>query len=514
MNSWKPVISKKHNNDSKIKIKPVQIGVSGGSTTTAVVQDDSKRKEILASIYNWDTPVTLNSVPIGHSKAETVTIDATKGSVLFINDFFRSNINSLIAGLTRCDNTFFVSIGDKVGVLTPWAKHFSNITSTPKEDKALLQNIYLILQDRSEGTIPVDMTIFLFVNNIQSFTDEMLEMMEVIVNKGSKYGVFIVATTDIIGAKSVEESIPSFSVKILCDFKTSLIVEENTTFTPYDIPVSEIELTDVTNAVVNSSYLHMKQFVLYNAIEDRMNDGLVISDAVIDVLSETDDIFAKIQHLSEEDTTELLNILTDKANRELLAALAGSINTIGELIVSLGKIIKGEKPEALGYVHVDIPKLDIDTTVDDTKVKVFTDDEIDAIFNESIKAGMWQDIAKLDDEQMKLTQEIVGISPEAPKTKEVNVSKEEAVKSVPVKKEENIEPVKAPEPKKVKVVEPEQVPEPVKKPEQNPVQEVKTSKPVKKTADEVAIEARENTILLFMETTGCSREEAEQILSE
>lgn len=516
---WNP--AKKANKSSKIVIKPVQLG-STTQTQDEVVQNEEKRREILASIYDWDQAVTLQNIPVGYNGANTVTLDVSEGSVLFTNDFFRKNINSLIAGLTRCDNSFFVAVGDKAGVLNSWSKHFSNITGTPKEDTALLQNVYYLLQDRSSGVVPVDMTVFLFVNNVQNFAGDDLEMIKEIVANGSAQKVFVVATTDIIGASKVKNSIPAFETFVLCDFKTSIVENTDKSFTPYDIPASEIELSDVSGAVVNHDYLNMKQFLVYNALSERAKSGLVVSDAVSDILTDPRDIFSKAHNLQEDEIKELLILLGNTENKELVSSFADTIDSIGELAITLSKILEGEKPGKIGHIPVEIPELKIETEVTKTP-KVFSDAEIDAIFLESIEAGVWQDIAKLDDEQLEITKRIVGVTETTPKSAEITANTTGKSEEISTKKEveevnSSLDGIFEEVEEEIAIVKPvvEVEPEPVTAEEPKVAAKTKPvveKKPTKLTKEQEELDSRENTIRLFMETTGYSREEAEKMLS-
>lgn len=495
MKMWKPKKSIKINKNDKIEFKAVEIN---GLSKTNSRQTEEQRKEIMLSIYRWDNDIQLNSIPVGYNKDEVVTIDATVGSVLFINDFFRKNINGLISGLVRCDGLMLIGVNDRSNVLNVWDKHFSNISSKPEDNTALIQNIYFTLQDRIENVIPNDIDIYMFVNNISVFDGDNLEMINSIVSKGGEYGIHIIATTDIIDANNVKGNIPGFDTVILCDFSKSIIEGESKEFIPYEISPREMELVDIQGVYVNPDYLNTNQFLIYNSINELATNGVIISPAVTEILTSPYNLFNKIQDLTIDEVKEFLELLSNSNNKSLIVNFGRTIDSIGELAIGLSQMLKNDKPKKMGYINVDIPAIqDVITGNNGNSMngKVYSDEEIDNIFIETLKSGAWKDIAKLDDEQEKLTENIMGVKKQDNNIKEI--IKEDTVIELP-KKDEPVEN------NGVTTVEPVTEKVPVKK------------VPIKKTptVDNNIEDKREKEIQLFMTTTGLSREEAENMLKE
>ena len=398
--------------------------------------NDVDEKLLRASIYNWAVKPTISTIPFGYVDTNVISVDFSRGDILIVNDILRKNINTLFAGITRADNMYLVGANDPLNSLIKWEKHFAFIGRTEQETSAVISSVFFTLQERKEEPVTnEDLSVFLYVNNLHTLKGIDAQRVKSILEAPKHLKVNVIGNVDKKNFQKVKAMFgDSFEYVITFDFTSTSIVSSSYTgdVSSYVIPNEEIDAFDRnSNSYFNPELLNVPRFILYNTVADMKNNGVVISDKVSSYIFGSGDYYSEIYGLSFEEVEEFMKFVMN--DNTLAASLNDVVPDLSELLVIADDILSAGKPLP-NVPNVIVEEFEVDLEPSEP-VRAYSKTELDKIFEDSVRSGLWQQVAKsnkisLTDEQMETIENIIGVKSVVPRViveDEPTVTEEEYV---------------------------------------------------------------------------------------
>lgn len=414
-------------NDTK-KIKPAKFENKVSEVVVSPVGDKKKLKQtddiLRASIYNWGKKPELNSIPFGYVNSDVVNVDFSRGDILFVNDIMRKNINTLFAGLTRVDDILLVGANDPINSLVNWEKHFSFIGRTKEETSAVIASVFFMLEDRKKKNETVYKSVFLFVNNIHTLTSVDAQRVKSILEAPKHFKVNLIGNVDKKNYLKVEAMFgSSFEYTVTFDFTRTTVKSSVFTgdVTSYSIPNLEIKSLDRNfRNSFNAEILSIPKFFVYNTVLKLKAEGVAISDKVSAYLFGSKDYYSEINSLTYDEAEEFMKLIMN--NTALASAFNNVVDDLAELLVIVDTRLAAGKP-VKPIPKVVVTELELNTKPDEA-VRAYTKTELDKIFEDTVRKGFWQEVAKtskvtLTDDQLDTIESVIGVKSLVPRASSV-----------------------------------------------------------------------------------------------
>lgn len=384
-------------------------------------KNDVDENVLRASIYDWAVKPNISAIPFGYVDTDVINIDFSRGDILIVNDVLRKNINTLFAGITRTDGMYLVGANDPLNSLIKWSKHFAFIGRTEEETSAVIASVFFMLQDRKKKVVArEDLSVFLYVNNLHTLKGIDAQRVKSILDAPKHLKVNVIGNVDKKNFNKVKAMFgESFEYVIEFDFTSTHITSSSYTgeVSSYVIPNEEIDAFDRnSNSYFNPELLDVPRFVLYNTVLAMKDNGVNVSDKVASYILGNDDYYSEIHTLSFEEVEEFMKLVMN--DNTLAASLNDVVPDLSELLVVADDILSAGKPLST-VPNVSIKELELDLEPSEP-VRAYTKTELDKIFEDSVRNGLWQQVAKsskisLTDEQMETIENIIGVKSEVPR---------------------------------------------------------------------------------------------------